>query len=112
MEPYTPRALSKAATKQTQAALPVHSIATLLTDLAIICLNTIAPADPRCPASGSSPRPPPSSGRPSSCSASATDSGSRSQHPSPAHHESSGKRPNARITRGNYGLGDSVTQSG
>ena len=30
--------------------------------MATICLNTIAPADPRCPASGSSPPPLPSSG--------------------------------------------------
>jgi hypothetical protein len=42
----SPRALGKAATKQTPAAWPVHSFATLLTDLATICLNTIAPADP------------------------------------------------------------------
>ena len=35
--------------------LPVHSFATLLADLATICLNTIAPPTPPCPASGSSP---------------------------------------------------------
>ena len=45
----SPRALAKAATKHTPAALPVHSFATLLTDLATICLNTIAPADPAVP---------------------------------------------------------------
>jgi Transposase DDE domain len=45
----SPRALAKAATKQTPAALPVHSFATLLADLATICLNTIAPADPALP---------------------------------------------------------------
>ena len=42
----SPRALAKAATKQTPGDLPVHSFATLLADLATICLNTIAPADP------------------------------------------------------------------
>lgn len=80
----SPRALGKAATKQTPADLPVHSFAILLADLATICLNTIAPADPRYPASGSSPPRPRSSGRPSSSSASATASGSRSQHPAPS----------------------------
>jgi hypothetical protein len=45
----SPRALAKAATKQTPAALPLHSFATLLADLATICLNTIAPADPALP---------------------------------------------------------------
>jgi hypothetical protein len=45
----SPQALAKAATKQTPAALPVHSFATLLSDLATICLNTIAPADPALP---------------------------------------------------------------
>jgi hypothetical protein len=42
----SPAALAKAATKQTPADLPVHSLATLLSDLGTICLNTIAPADP------------------------------------------------------------------
>jgi hypothetical protein len=42
----SPRAHAKAATKQTPAGLPVHSFATLLSDLGTICLNTIAPADP------------------------------------------------------------------
>jgi len=37
------------ATKQTPAALPVHSFATLLADLGTICLNTIAPAYPALP---------------------------------------------------------------
>jgi Transposase DDE domain len=45
----SPRALAKAATKQTPGDLPVHSLATLLTDLGTICLNTIAPADPALP---------------------------------------------------------------
>src|SRR5215471_7561182 len=45
----SPRALAKAATKQTPGDLPVHSFATLLADLATICLNTIAPADPTLP---------------------------------------------------------------
>jgi hypothetical protein len=45
----SPRALAKAATKQTPAAQPVHSFATLLADLGTICLNTIAPADPGLP---------------------------------------------------------------
>jgi Transposase DDE domain len=45
----SPRAQAKAATKQTQSGLPVHSFATLLADLGTICLNTIAPADPALP---------------------------------------------------------------
>ena len=45
----SPRALAKAATKQTPGDQPVHSFATLLADLATICLNTIAPADPALP---------------------------------------------------------------
>jgi hypothetical protein len=45
----SPRALAKAATKQTASDLPVHSFSSLLTDLATICLNTIAPADPALP---------------------------------------------------------------
>jgi hypothetical protein len=45
----SPRARAKAATKQTPGDLPVHSFATLLADLATICLNTIAPADPMLP---------------------------------------------------------------
>jgi hypothetical protein len=45
----SPRAVAKAATKQTPGDLPVHSLATLLSDLGTICLNTIAPADPALP---------------------------------------------------------------
>jgi hypothetical protein len=45
----SPRALAKAATKQTPGDLPVHSFATLLADLGTICLNTIVPADPALP---------------------------------------------------------------
>ena len=45
----SPRALAKAATKHTPGDLPVHSFTSLLTDLATICLNTIAPADPALP---------------------------------------------------------------
>ena len=45
----SPRAQAKAATKQTPAAQPVHSFATLLDGLHTICLNTIAPADPALP---------------------------------------------------------------
>ena len=45
----SPRALAKAATKHTPGDLPVHSFTSLLTDLATICLNTIAPADPAVP---------------------------------------------------------------
>jgi Transposase DDE domain len=45
----SPRALAKAATKHAPGDLPVHSFATLLADLATICLNTIAPADPALP---------------------------------------------------------------
>jgi hypothetical protein len=46
----SPRALAKAATKHTSGDLPAHSFATLLTDLATICLNQIQPADPALPA--------------------------------------------------------------
>ncbi len=45
----SPRALAKAATRQTPGDLPVHSFATLLADLGTICLNTITPADPALP---------------------------------------------------------------
>jgi hypothetical protein len=45
----SPRALTKAATKHTPADQPVHSFASLLTDLGTICMNTIAPADPALP---------------------------------------------------------------
>jgi len=45
----SPQALAKAATKHTPGDLPVHSFASLLADLATICLNTIAPADPALP---------------------------------------------------------------
>ena len=46
----SPRALAKAAAKHTPGGLPVHSFATLLRDLATICLNQIQPADPALPA--------------------------------------------------------------
>jgi Transposase DDE domain len=45
----SPKALAKAAAKHTPAGVPVHSFASLLTDLATICLNTITPADPALP---------------------------------------------------------------
>jgi len=45
----SPRAQAKAAAKRTDDELPVHSFASLLGDLATICLNTIAPADPAVP---------------------------------------------------------------
>ena len=45
----SPKALAKAATKHTDDDLPVHSFASLLGDLATICLNAIAPADPAVP---------------------------------------------------------------
>ena len=45
----SPRALAKAAAKRTEDDLPVHSFGSLLADLATICLNTIAPADPALP---------------------------------------------------------------
>jgi len=45
----SPKALAKAAAKHTGDDLPVHSVASLLTDLATICLNTITPADPALP---------------------------------------------------------------
>ena len=77
----SPRALAKAAAKRTDDGLPVHSSASLLADLATICLNTIAPADPALPGFRLVTTPTPSSVRPSTCSASATASGSRSQQP-------------------------------
>ncbi len=43
------KALAKAATKHTPDGQPVHSFATLLRDLATICLNHIQPADPNLP---------------------------------------------------------------
>ncbi len=45
----SPKALAKAATKHAPGDQPVHSFATLLADLATICLNTITPADPALP---------------------------------------------------------------
>ncbi len=45
----SPKALAKAAAKRTGDDLPVHSFASLLSDLATICLNTITPADPAQP---------------------------------------------------------------
>src|SRR6266568_2214156 len=45
----SPRALAKAATKRTETGQPVHSFATLLADLATICLNQIQPAVPDLP---------------------------------------------------------------
>jgi hypothetical protein len=45
----SPKALAKAAAKRTGDELPVHSFASLLSDLATICLNTITPADPALP---------------------------------------------------------------
>ena len=48
--PYRRRSAAKAATKHTPAAVSVHSFASLLTDLATICLNIIiTPADPALP---------------------------------------------------------------
>jgi hypothetical protein len=41
----SPRALAKAAAKRTEGNLPVHSLTSLLADLATICLNQIQPAD-------------------------------------------------------------------
>jgi len=76
----SPKARAKAAAKHTDDELPVHSFASLLADLATICLNTIAPADPALPAFRLVTTPP-SSARPSTCSPSATASASRSQQP-------------------------------
>jgi len=45
----SPNAHAKAATKHAPGNVPVHSFGTLLADLATICLNTIAPADPAVP---------------------------------------------------------------
>jgi Transposase DDE domain len=46
----SPRALAKAAAKRTAGNHPVHSLDSLLRDLATICLNQIQPADPALPA--------------------------------------------------------------
>jgi hypothetical protein len=45
----SPKALAKAAAKRTGDEMPAHSFASLLTDLATICPNTITPADPALP---------------------------------------------------------------
>jgi hypothetical protein len=45
----SPQAAAKAAAKRTPAGLPVHSLTSLLADLATICLNQIRPADPALP---------------------------------------------------------------
>lgn len=42
-------ARAKDATKRTAAGEPVHSLATLLADLATVCLNTIRPTEPSMP---------------------------------------------------------------
>ena len=100
----SPRALAKAATKQTPADLPVHSFGSLLADLATICLNTIAPADPALPGFRLVTTPTRCSGTPSTCSASATASASRSQAATSHHPKTPGKRPSAPIAGGNFGL--------
>jgi hypothetical protein len=46
----SPRALAKAAAKRTDGSLPLHSLGSLLADLATICLNQIQPTDPALPA--------------------------------------------------------------
>jgi hypothetical protein len=45
----SPQAQAKAAAKHTPSGLPVHSLTSLLADLATICLNQIQPADPALP---------------------------------------------------------------
>jgi hypothetical protein len=45
----SPRAAAKATTKRTPAGLPVHSLTSLLADLATIWLNQIQPTDPALP---------------------------------------------------------------
>ena len=79
----SPRALAKATAKHTEVGLPVHSFQTLLADLATICLNQIQPADPALPAFQLVTTLTRCSTRPSTCSASAPASGSRSQQPAP-----------------------------
>ena len=60
----------------------MHSFATLLAELATICLNTIAPADPGMPGFRLVTTPPlRSGGGPWTCSTSATVSASHSQQP-------------------------------
>ena len=101
----SPKALAKAATKHTPADLPgaqlrqpAHRPGHHLPEHH----RTRRPRPARLPARHHPDRR--SSARPSTCSASATASASRSQQPAPAHHESPGKRPNARIAGGNFGL--------
>ena len=107
----SPRALAKAAAKRTEGNLPVHSLDSLLADLATICLNQIHPADPALPSFRLVTTPTPSSAGPSNYSASATASAPRSQQPTPHHPKTPGKRPHARITGGNFALaGDQAVQ--
>ena len=63
----SPQARAKAVAKHTPGDLPVHSLATLRSDLGTICLNQIQPADPALPGFRLVTTPPPSSGRPSNC---------------------------------------------
>jgi hypothetical protein len=96
----SPRVLAKAATKRTLADLPVHSFSSLLADLAAICLNAIQPAGPAQPGFRLVTIPPRCSGRPSTCSASATASESRSQAATSHHPKTPGKRPARRSLGG------------
>src|SRR5260370_27141566 len=79
----SPRALAKAATKHTPDALPAHSFGSLLADLATICLNTIAPADPALPGLRPVTPPPRSSGGPPRRPVAATPSRPRGAQPTP-----------------------------
>ena len=74
----SPSALAKDATKATGGGQPVHSLATLLDDLATITANRIQPTS-GLPTFTLITTPPPSSAKPSNCSASHTASGTRSQ---------------------------------
>ena len=47
--PPAPQSTGQSRTKRTDDDVPVHSFASLLSDLATICLNTIQPADPALP---------------------------------------------------------------
>jgi hypothetical protein len=92
----------------TPGDLPVHSFATLLADLAAICLNTIAPADPALVGFRLVTTPTTLQRQASDLLTISYRLGVACQHPGPVHPESPGKRPNARITPGNFGLSLSV----
>ena len=81
----SPRALAKAAAKRTSAACPCTVSPACSPTWPPSASTRSSPPTPPCPPSGSSPHPPRCSAKPSTCSASATASGSRSQKPAQHH---------------------------